>query len=140
MDRNRSFTAHDAGIGWADERNAGRVVAARSGDEGSFDALTAPHARELHVHCYRMLGSLRDAEDAYQVTVLRAWRHLGGFEARSSFRAWLYRIATNVCLAAAAARKPQPLPPAPYPTTAEEDSIQLSPYPDALFVELPSPA
>jgi RNA polymerase sigma-70 factor (TIGR02960 family) len=115
------------------------LAAARDGDESSFHALTAPYARELHVHCYRMLGSLHDAEDAYQETLLRAWRHLAGFEARSSFRAWLYRIATNACLAAAARRKPEPLPPAPYPTTADEESIPLAPYPDAWLDELSSP-
>src|SRR5919197_3740334 len=86
------------------------LAAARGGDETSFRALTAPYARELHVHCYRMLGSLHDAEDAYQETLLRAWRHLAGFEGRSSFRGWLYKIATNVCLTAAARPRDEPAP------------------------------
>ncbi len=116
------------------------VAAARAGDEAAFRGLTEPYARELHVHCYRMLGSLHDAEDAFQETLLRAWRHLAGFEARSSFRAWLYRIATNVCLSAATRRRPDPAPPAPYPATPEGEAIVLAPYPDALLDELPSTA
>ena len=63
-----------------------------------FETLAQRHRRELHVHCYRMLASFDDAEDAVQETFLRAWRHLDGFEGESLFRAWLYRIATNVCL------------------------------------------
>ena len=69
--------------------------AARRGDEGAYGKLVEPHRRELHAHCYRMLGSVSDAEDALQESLLRAWRGLPGFEGRSSLRSWLYRIATN---------------------------------------------
>lgn len=114
------------------------LVAALDGDETAFRALTEPYGRELHVHCYRMLGSFQDAEDALQETLLLAWRHLSGFESRSSFRAWLYRIATNVCLKAAARRRPEAPMTSPYPSTPEGESIPLAPYPDALLDELPS--
>src|ERR1700726_4496391 len=74
------------------------ISRARAGDGDAFRELTEPHRRELQVHCYRMLGSFQDAEDALQDTLLTAWRGLGGFEGRSSIRTWLYRIATNRCL------------------------------------------
>jgi RNA polymerase sigma-70 factor (ECF subfamily) len=90
--------------------------------EDSFRSLTEPYVRELHLHCYRMLGSLHDAEDALQETLLRAWRHYGSLEGRGSVRALLYRIATNVCLTAA----------------ARAQSSRLAPYPDGLLDELPS--
>ena len=76
------------------------VAAARAGDEAAFEQLVAPHRRELLVHGYRMLGSVQDAEDALQDALLRAWRGLAGFEARSSVRTWLYRITTNACIRA----------------------------------------
>jgi len=74
------------------------VAAVREGDDSTFGELVEPHRRELQVHCYRMLGSLEDSEDLVQETFLRAWRNRQTFEGRSSFRAWLYRIATNACL------------------------------------------
>src|SRR5438067_12107483 len=84
------------------------VSRARAGDPDAFRALTEPHRRELQVHCYRMLGSVQDAEDALQDTLLAAWQGLGGFEGRASLRTWLYRIATNRRLNArrAASRRP----------------------------------
>src|ERR1700676_4463808 len=81
---------------------------ARSGDHEAFAQLTTPYRRELQVHCYRILGSVQDAEDALQETMLAAWRGLGGFEERASIRTWLYRIATSRCLNAmrSASRRP----------------------------------
>jgi RNA polymerase sigma-70 factor (TIGR02960 family) len=111
---------------------------ARAGDEAAFRALTDPHRRELHVHCYRILGSVQDAEDVLQETLLAAWRGLPGFEGRGSLRAWLYRIATNRCLNAlrdSGARRmigSQPPADAPEPTRWDEP-LWLQPYPDALL-------
>jgi RNA polymerase sigma-70 factor (ECF subfamily) len=119
---------------------AALVAAARAGDEAAFRALTAPYGRELHVHCYRMLGSLHDAEDAFQETLLRAWRHLASFEPRSTIRAWLYRIATNVCLSTAARRRPEATPVTHDLTTPEGEALTLAPYPDTLLDELASSA
>lgn len=109
--------------------------AARSGDEQAFRELTEPHLRELHVHCYRMLGSVDDADDLVQETLIAAWRGLGGYEGRSSLRAWLYRIATHRCLNAIRDGKRRP-PPAPEPPfdppapTSRLDVPWLQPYPD----------
>ena len=115
------------------------ISRARAGDGEAFRALTEPHHRELHVHCYRMLGSLQDAEDALQDALLAAWQGLAGFEGRSSIRTWLYRIATTRCLNAlrAASRRPakdwdMPRVEPPEPTRLGE-IVWLEPYPDALF-------
>src|SRR3954463_4008712 len=93
--------------------------AARRGDEGAFERLVQPFRGELHAHCYRMLASVQDAEDALQETLLRAWRALGRFEGRSSLRSWLYTIATNTCLTQIQRRPKRILPgdyrPAPHP-------------------------
>ena len=117
------------------------VAAAAAGDPEAFRQLTGPHRRELAVHCYRMLGSLDDAEDAVQETLLKAWRRLSGFEGRSSLRTWLYRIATNVCLDALDHRARRVLPaaiadpadPAVPPAPDDHDVAWLQPYPDALL-------
>ena len=99
-------------------------------DEASFSGLAEPHRRELHVHCYRMLGSFEDAEDTVQETFLRAWRRRETFEGRSTFRAWLYRIATNACLDLLAKRRPEP--------ATGGEVLWLQPYPDRLLDELPA--
>jgi RNA polymerase sigma-70 factor, ECF subfamily len=112
--------------------------AARGGDEGAFGRLVEPYRRELHAHCYRMLGSLHDAEDALQDALLRVWRGLGGFEDRSSLRAWLYKIATNASLDIVARRKKRQLPvgyapaadPNEPPGGPVAEQVWLEPYPD----------
>jgi RNA polymerase sigma-70 factor (TIGR02960 family) len=115
------------------------LTRARAGDGEAFRALTEPYRRELQVHCYRMLGSLQDAEDALQDTLLAAWQGLGGFEGRASVRTWLYRIATNRCLNArrSASRRParewdMPEVEPPEPTRLGE-VVWLEPYPDSLL-------
>ena len=111
---------------------------ARAGDEQAFRELTEPYRHELQVHCYRMLGSLTDAEDMLQETLLAAWRGLAGFQERSSLRSWLYRIATNQCLNAlrTASRRvvAEPVPPYQPPEPSRRGEITwLQPYPDALL-------
>jgi RNA polymerase sigma-70 factor (TIGR02960 family) len=115
------------------------IARARAGDGDAFRELTEPHLRELQVHCYRMLGSFADAEDALQDTLLAAWQGLARFEGRASLRTWLYRIATNRCLDArrAASRRPAkewdvPGVEPPEPTRLGE-VVWLQPYPDALL-------
>jgi len=98
----------------------------------TFEELAAAHRRELHLHCYRIVGSVQDAEDLVQETLLAAWRGLDGFEERSSMRTWLYRIATNRCLNALRDRGRRPAvagPPPPEPTRRIEP-VWLEPYPD----------
>jgi RNA polymerase sigma-70 factor (ECF subfamily) len=115
------------------------IARARAGDGDAFRELTEPHRRELQVHCYRMLGSFQDAEDAMQDTLLAAWQGLAGFEGRASLRTWLYRIATNRCLDArrSASRRrakewdvPNVEPPEP---TRLGEVVWLQPFPDALL-------
>ena len=118
---------------------------ARTGDEQAFRDLTDPYRRELLAHCYRMLGSLSEAEDMLQETLLAAWRGLAGFEGRSALRSWLYRIATNTCLNAirADARRipSEPMPPFQPPEPTQRDEIRwLQPYPDTLLEGIPDPA
>ncbi len=121
------------------------LARARAGDEQAFRELTESHRRELQVHCYRILGSVQDAEDALQETFLSAWRGLDGFEERSSLRAWLYTIATNRCLNVLRDGARRPLEPrgltfaAPEPTHHGE-TPWLEPYPDVLLEGIPDAA
>jgi len=98
----RQALVGDAGV------SEGGLSNVRPGDESAFRELVEPYRRELHLHCYRLLGSLQDAEDIMQETLLAAWRGLSGFEERASLRTWLYRIATNRCLNALRDRRRQP--------------------------------
>ena len=115
------------------------LAAAQQGDERAFAELLAGFRGELHAHCYRMLGSLHDADDAWQEVLLRAWRGISGFEGRSSFRRWLYRVATNVCLTMIAQRAKRVLPMdlTPAAEAGERlgeplaEPVWLEPYPDS---------
>src|SRR5574342_74324 len=121
------------------------LAAARAGDSHEFGRLTEPYRRELQLHCYRLLGSLHEAEDLVQETLLRAWRRLDSYEGRASFRAWLYKIATNACLDVLASRKRarRVLPPATHPAADPSaavmapmmEPIWLDPFPDEWLVE-----
>jgi RNA polymerase sigma-70 factor (ECF subfamily) len=117
------------------------LAVARTGDEDAFRGLTAPYVRELQLHCYRMLGSVHDAEDLLQETLLRAWRRLDTFAGRASFRRWLYTIATNACLNALERQPRVLLFPSGDPVAAEGSppataTIEnLQPYPDSLLPE-----
>jgi RNA polymerase sigma-70 factor, ECF subfamily len=116
------------------------LAAVLAGDADAFRTLTDKYARELHLHCYRMLGSFHDAEDGLQETLLRAWRYRDTFEGRSSFRTWLYRIATNACLRQGRRRQKDP-PVVPAVLADEvarraEPVANVSPYPDAWLDEL----
>jgi RNA polymerase sigma-70 factor, ECF subfamily len=114
---------------------------AKAGDEGAFAAIVEAHRGELHAHCYRMLGSIHDAEDALQDAMLRAWRGISRFEGRSSVRSWLYSIATNTCLDQIAKRPKRVLPidygPATDPHVGPGEplveSVWIEPYPDEIL-------
>ena len=119
---------------------------ARGGDAEAFSQLTEPHRKELHVHCYRLLGSVGDAEDLVQETLLAAWRGIDGFAGRSSVRTWLYRIATNRCLNALRDRERRPALAAPISAdhlpepTRRQEVPWLEPYPDnAIEFDAPVP-
>ncbi len=131
--------ALEAGGGAATVGQADLISRSRDGDGDAFRELTEPHRRELQVHCYRMLGSFQDAEDALQDTLLAAWQGIGGFEGRASLRTWLYRIATNRCLNArrSVSRRlakewdvPGVQPPEP---TRIGEVVWLEPLPDAFL-------
>jgi RNA polymerase sigma-70 factor (ECF subfamily) len=124
--------------------SASLLSRARAGNENAFRDLVDPYRRELQLHCYRMVGSVQDAEDLLQETLLAAWRGLDRFEERASLRAWLYRIATNRCLNALRDRKRRPQevssmvePPEP---TRMAETTWLEPYPDVLIDGLPDNA
>src|SRR5262245_11427662 len=115
------------------------LAAARRGDERAFADLVEPYRSALQAHCYRMLGSRADAEDALQETMIGAWRGIGGFEGRGSLRSWLYTIATNTCLRAIE-RRPKRVLPIDYGPPADPhdeprgplvESIWIDPFPDA---------
>ncbi len=127
-----SRPCEDAGV---DARTLSR---ARAGDEEAFRELVEPYRGELQLHCYRILGSIHDAEDHLQETLLAAWRGLAHFDGRSSVRTWLYRIATNRCLNALRARsrrspRVEPMPHQPPEPTRRDEPLWLEPYPDALL-------
>jgi RNA polymerase sigma-70 factor (TIGR02960 family) len=132
-------TVRDEGEARVEQATGDLISRARAGDGDAFRELTEPHHRELQVHCYRMLGSFQDAEDALQDTLLAAWQGFGEFEGRASLRTWLYRIATTRCLNArrSASRRPArewniPKVEPPEPTRLGE-VVWLEPYPDALL-------
>jgi RNA polymerase sigma-70 factor (TIGR02960 family) len=119
------------------------LARARAGDGDAFGRLVEPYRRELQVHCYRILGSVQDAEDALQDTLVSAWQGLAGFEERASVRTWLYRVATNRCLDALRSARRRPPVGAPPPSGLEPpeptrmgEVLWLEPYPDVLFAEL----
>jgi RNA polymerase sigma-70 factor, ECF subfamily len=120
------------------ESEGALLEAARRGDEDAYGRLIGPYRAELHAHCYRMLGSVQDAEDALQEALVRAWRGLPRFEGRSSLRSWLYKIATNACLKAIERRPKRVLPidyapasdPHDGPAVPVTESVWLEPYPD----------
>jgi RNA polymerase sigma-70 factor, ECF subfamily len=133
--RARDEMGQDAGVTTTD-----LIGRARAGDGDAFGELVGPYERELRVHCYRMLGSIQDAEDALQDALLAAWQGLAGFEGRASIRTWLYRVATTRCLNAlrSARRRPAMIPPpglSPPDPTRLGEVAWLEPFPDLLLDE-----
>ncbi len=130
----------------APDTGTAHLAAAMAGDSGAFEQMAEPYRRELLTHCYRILGSLLDAEDMVQETFLRAWQRLGTYEGRAPFRAWLYKIATNACLDALDRRPRRTLPPARYPAAEPgapipapvTEPIWLEPFPDDLLAPVDS--
>jgi RNA polymerase sigma-70 factor, ECF subfamily len=128
----------NAGPTGATARERELLEEARGGDDDAFGRLVEPHRAELHAHCYRMLGSVDDADDAVQDALVRAWRGLPKFEGRSSLRSWLYRITTNACLDVISRRPKRVLPIDHWPAAGTGDdlgdplteSIWVEPYPD----------
>jgi RNA polymerase sigma-70 factor (ECF subfamily) len=132
------------------EMTGTKIEGARSGDRGGdqrtseeFTGLADPYRRELFAHCYRMVGSVHDAEDLVQETYLRAWRAYHGFEGRASLRTWLYKIATNVCLTSLEGRERRPLPTglggpsttAGEPLVTADEVLWLEPVPDSMITD-----
>jgi RNA polymerase sigma-70 factor, ECF subfamily len=125
----------------AQREDAAVVTAVRSGDEAAFGAIAERYRRQLHVHCYRMLGSVDEAEDLVQETMLRAWRARATFEGRSMFRGWLYRIATNACLNVLERSPRRVMAPDVVPATDDPRTMPkwapeipwIQPYPDHLL-------
>jgi RNA polymerase sigma-70 factor (ECF subfamily) len=117
-----------------EQPDAAALSAARAGDEAAYTSLVEPYRTEMHAHCYRMLGSAHDADDAVQDTLLRAWKAIDRFEARSSLRSWLYRIATNVCLDAIGRRQKRALP-ADLRPSAEQAVTEAQPLTDFPWLE-----
>src|SRR3989449_989072 len=127
-------------------RNSARTrpCRARSGDDVAFEELVRPYHRELQAHCYRILGSATDAEDAFQESLTAAWKGLAGFEGRASFRTWLYRIATGRCLNMVRASRRSPvrarlMDGGPPEASRLGEVLWLEPYPDAILAEVADP-
>src|SRR5579859_3491282 len=111
------------------------LAAACAGDESAFASLVEPYRRELHAHCYRMLGSVYDADDALQETLLRGWRGVDGLQKASSARAWLYAIATNVCLTELARRRKARVLPHDYGPSVEGHAPPGAPVAESAWIE-----